>query len=74
MRRIRLLREQWKVCLGINGGAEMSGKRSKAMRRSVERYNKRLQKKLIKDFLRTVDCFSFKGRVKLALRIIFKKA
>lgn len=51
----------------------MSGKRDKAIRRQIRKTAKRQQKKIIMDFLKTASMFSFKGRVKIALKVLFKR-
>lgn len=58
------------MCLGIRGEGKVNGKQAKAVRRQVRKG----QKAMIRDFLKTVDGFSFKGRLRLAWAILRGKA
>lgn len=51
----------------------MSGKRDKAIRRQVRKSAKREQKKIVMDFLKTVSMFTLKGRIVIAVKVLFKR-
>lgn len=51
----------------------MGQRQIKRMRRVARKQVERSQKKIIRDFLHTAAMFSLRGRLRLALMIVFKK-